>query len=117
MLMNIEQLRKLCLSLPHTTEDIKWDNDLCFLIGEKMFCVTGLEGSFSASFKAKDDEFNELTEIDGIIPAPYLARYKWVLVKNPSALTKKEWNHYICQSYETIKSKLPKKILAQLDNS
>jgi len=108
--MNIEQLRKLCLSLPYTTEDVKWDNDLCFLIGKKMFCVTGLEGSFSASFKLKDEEFNELTEMDGINPAPYLARYKWVLVENSTALT-------ISQSYEMIKSKLPKRILAQLDNS
>jgi predicted DNA-binding protein (MmcQ/YjbR family) len=116
-LMNIEQLRKFCLSLPHTTEDIKWDNDLCFLIGEKMFCVTGLEGSFSASFKVKDVEFNRLTEMEGIIPAPYLARNKWVLVENSNALTIKEWSHYISQSYATIKSKLPKKILAQLDNS
>jgi len=115
--MNIEQLRKLCLSLPYTTEDVKWDNDLCFLIGKKMFCVTGLEGSFSASFKLKDEEFNELTEMDGIIPAPYLARYKWVLVENSTALTNKEWEHYISQSYEMIKSKLPKRILAQLDNS
>jgi len=115
--MNIEKLRKICLSLPYTTEDVKWDNDLCFLIGKKMFCVTGLEGSFSASFKLKDEEFNELTEMDGIIPAPYLARYKWVLVKNSTALTNKEWEHYISQSYEMIKSKLPKRILAQLDNS
>jgi len=115
--MNIEQLRKLCLSLPRTTEDVKWNNDLCFLIGEKMFCVTGLEGSFSASFKLKDEEFNELIELDGIIPAPYLARYKWVLVENSTSLTNKEWEHYISQSYEMIKSKLPKRILAQLDNS
>jgi predicted DNA-binding protein (MmcQ/YjbR family) len=115
--MNIEQLRKLCFSLPHTTEDVKWDNDLCFLIGEKMFCVTGLERSFSASFKVKDEEFNKLIEMDGIIPAPYLARYKWVLVENSSTLTKKEWELYISQSYEMIKSKLPKRILAQLGNS
>ena len=115
--MNIEQLRKLCLSLPNTTEDIKWENDLCFLIGEKMFCVTGLKGSFSTSFKVKDEEYNELIEMDGIIPAPYLARYKWVLVENSSALTKKEWVYYISESYEMIKSRLPKKILAQLNKS
>ncbi len=115
--MNIEQLRKLCLSLPNTTEDVNWENDLCFLIGEKMFCVTGLKGSFSASFKVNDEIFNELTEMDGIIRAPYLARYKWVLVENSSALTKKEWIHYVSESYEMIKLKLPKKILAQLDKS
>lgn len=65
----------------------------------------------------KDEEFNKLTEMDGIIPAPYLARYKWVMVENSTALTNIEWEHYISQSYEMIKSKLPKKILTQLGNS
>ena len=35
--MNIEQLRKFCLSFPGATEDIKWGNDLCFCVGKKMF--------------------------------------------------------------------------------
>ena len=41
--MNIEQLRKFCLSFPGATEDIKWGADLCFCVGAKMFCVTGAD--------------------------------------------------------------------------
>ncbi len=42
--MNLEHLRKYCLSFPGVTEDVKWGNDLCFCVGEKMFCVTGVDG-------------------------------------------------------------------------
>lgn len=112
--MNIESLRNLCLSLPKVTEDIKWGNDLCFLIGGKMFCVTGTSGEMTTSFKCDDEDFNELCERDGIIPAPYLARNKWVQIQRPSALRKNEWEHYIQKSYKLVTAKLPKKFQAEL---
>src|SRR6476620_2185592 len=108
--MNIEQLRNFCLSFPHATEDIKWGADLCFCVGAKMFCVTGLEGPFSASFKVQDEEFDEMSVRDGMEPAPYMARHKWILVTKPSALKKKEWEYHIRQSYEMVRDKLPKKL-------
>ena len=36
------------------------------------------QGVKGISFKVDDDRFLELTDRDGIIPAPYLARVKWV---------------------------------------
>ena len=113
--MNIDWLRKYCLSLPHVTEDVKWGDNLCFLLAEKLFCITDLEGEFKCSFKVKNEEFFELTEREGIIQAPYFAKAQWVSVNNPQSLTKKEWEHYLKQSYDLVKSKLPKKILNQLD--
>jgi predicted DNA-binding protein (MmcQ/YjbR family) len=114
--MDIEHLRKFCLSLPHVTEDVKWGHDLCFSVGDKMFCVGVLDGTFSVSFKVKDEEFDELSSSSDIIPAPYVARYKWVLVQKPDRLSKKEWEHYIRQSYNLVRSKLPTKVLNQLNN-
>jgi predicted DNA-binding protein (MmcQ/YjbR family) len=108
--MTLEELRKFCLSLPHVTEDVKWGHDLCFLIGGKMFCVTGIEGPLKVSLKVPDEEFGDLIEKPGIVPAPYLARYKWVLVDPSCGWKKKEWEHYIRESYELIKDKLPPKI-------
>ncbi len=112
--MNIEWLRNFCLSLPKATEDVKWGNDLCFLIGGKMFCVTGTGGELTASFKCNEEDFNELCERDGIIPAPYLARNKWVYVQRSSALTKNEWEHYIEKSYKLVAAKLTKKMQKEL---
>lgn len=112
--MNIEQLREFALSLPAATEDVKWESDLCFCIGKKMFCATGLNSeSFGASFKVRDNEFEEMCSRSGIKPAAYVARYKWISVKG-DALSDEEWEHYVRQSYELVSSKLPKKLKKEL---
>ena len=113
-MMNIEDLRKLCSLLPAVTEDIKWGNDLAFSIGDKMFCVASLAPPFTCSFKVKDEEFEELSSQNGFIPAPYIAKAKWVLVTDPSKLNKREWEKYIKQSYELVKMKLTKKLRQEL---
>ena len=112
--MEIEVLRKFCLSLPAATEDMKWGNDLVFSIGNKMFCVALLELPFTGSFKLKDEEFEELSSQNDFIPAPYMARAKWVLITDPSKLNKREWEKYIKQSYELVKMKLTKKLRQEL---
>ena len=100
--MKSEFIRDICLSFPNVKEDVKWGHDLCFLINEKMFCVTGIEGEFGVSLKVKEDEFEELTSRQNIIPAPYLARYKWIFVKDAGCFTIKDWKHFLRQSYELI---------------
>ena len=112
--MNIETLRKICSSLRSVTEDIKWGNDLVFSVGDKMFCVASLEPPFSCSFKVPEDEFGEISNQHGFKPAPYMATAKWVLVNDLSAMAKKEWEKYIKQSYELVKSKLTKKLREKL---
>jgi len=112
--MDIEKLRVICTGLPHVTEDIKWGNDLCFSIGQKMFCVTGLNPPLQISLKVTDEEFAELSNSPGIIPAPYVARYKWILIEDVSRFNAKQWQHYIEQSYNLVKAKLSKKTLSQL---
>jgi len=61
-----------------------------------------------------DDEFDELSNQNGFMPAPYMARAKWVLATDPSNLNKKEWERYIKQSYELVKIKLTKKLREKL---
>jgi len=108
--MNHAELEKFCLSLKGTTTDVKWGNDLCYLIGDKMYCVTSLDQPMTVSMKVLAEEFSELTERDGIIPAPYMARNQWIFVEKAKALTLKEWKHYIQQSYKLVLVKLPRKI-------
>ena len=107
--MDIEILRSICLSFQAVTEEVKWGNDLCFFIGEKMFCVTSLEPPHTFSFKVTDAEFDELSRSEGFKPAPYLARAKWVFVNDPSKLSRKDLKNYLQQSYDLIKTKIPKK--------
>ena len=110
ILMDIDWLRKFCLSLPATAEDIKWGNDLCFLVADKMFCVVGLEAPLKIAFKVSDEEFETLSTTEGFQPAPYMARAKWVLVNHPVALNRKQWETYIRQSYNLVKARLTKKV-------
>lgn len=112
--MNTETLRNVCLQLPKVKEEIKWGNDLVFTIGEKMFCVTSFDDPFKASFKVPDEIFEELCNREGFIPAPYMARAKWVMVTNEAGLSKTEWETYVRQSYELVKGKLTKKLRQEL---
>jgi predicted DNA-binding protein (MmcQ/YjbR family) len=110
--MNADSLRTFCLSLPHVTEDIKWGHDLCFLIAEKMFAVTGLDSAeeHGVAFKCTPEKFAELIEIEGIIPAPYMARNHWVSLRQQDALRDAEIKKLIRGSYELVLAKLPKRV-------
>lgn len=114
LIMDIETLQKICLKLPAVAEDVKWGNDLVFSVGGKMFCVASLEPPFTCSFKVKDEEYDEMIVRDGFIPAPYMARAKWVLVNKPNILNKKEWEHFVKQSYDLVKAKLTRKLKDEL---
>lgn len=109
--MNIEQLRKFCLSFPGSTEDIKWGADLCFSVGGKMFCVTGADSMQSGlSIKCTSETFEELIERDGIDPAAYVGRYKWVRIEDLDSVTPSELKTLIGKSYQLVFDKLPAKI-------
>lgn len=113
--MDIESLQAICNKFPGVTEDIKWENHLCFCVAEKMFLILGLdETPVTASFKVGDDDFDEISSRKGFKPAPYMARNKWVFVDNISRMNNKEWNIIASNAYELIKNKLPKKTQASL---
>src|SRR5260370_13251499 len=85
--MNIEWVRELCLSFPHATEKISWGHDIMFGVNEKVFAVPVLEPApVWLCFKCAPETFAELTERMGIIPAPYMARAKWVALETKEAL-------------------------------
>ncbi|MCE3227966.1 MAG: hypothetical protein K0S32_2517 [Bacteroidetes bacterium] len=108
--MTIEELQAICKKFKGVTEDIKWEDHLCFNVGDKMFIITSPNSvPVSASFKVNDEEFDEISSRKGFMPAPYLARYKWVHLDDINRLTKKQWEQYAKQSYELIASKLPAK--------
>ena len=106
--MNIDQLRQLCLSFPGATEQIQWGDDLLFKVGGKMFVVIPLEPArLWLTLKADPEEFAELTERPGIIPAPYLARAKWVAIESKDTLPQNEVAALLRKSYELVFAKLP----------
>ncbi|MGI9072815.1 MAG: MmcQ/YjbR family DNA-binding protein [Bryobacteraceae bacterium] len=113
--MNIDWVRSYCMSMPHATESVQWGNDLVFKISGKMFAVAVLEpAKVWLSFKCSPEEFAELIERPGIIPAPYSARYHWVALETEDALTVSELKRLLRRSYDLVVEKLPKKARAAL---
>jgi predicted DNA-binding protein (MmcQ/YjbR family) len=113
--MTIEEIKQICETLPGTIQDMKWEDHLCFNVGGKMYLVT-LPGSVphTASFKAGDEEFEKLSVRKGFMPAPYLARHKWVHLDDINRLSKRDWEKYIRNSYQLVYDKLPAKIKKEI---
>lgn len=107
-------LPDFCRSLPHVTEDIKWGKDLCFSIGGKLFAVFTSENLSNFSFKTTPEKFAMLTAIDGVQPAPYVARYHWVAVGRANALPAGVLRQLLGESYELVAAGLPAKIRKRL---
>ena len=111
--MHADELRKHCLSFPGATEHEIWGNDLTFKVGDKMFAHTVLEvAPVWLSFKASDEKFAELVERQDVIPAPYLARAKWVALESREAIPAAELRELLREAYDLVVAKLPKKTQA-----
>jgi predicted DNA-binding protein (MmcQ/YjbR family) len=134
-MMDFEAAKAVCRGFAGSTEDIKWGADAVFSVGGKMFAVagtpvagtpvagtpvagipvTGSEAPASGiSFKVEDERFLELTDRPGIIPAPYLARARWVKVDSADALSDDEAAALLRRSYELVFAKLTKKLQREL---
>ncbi len=112
--MNIDALRALCRTLPNTREDVKLESDLCFSVDGKIFCLAADDVEGGVSFKVKEEEFRDMTHNrEGVIPAPYMARFKWVYVLDYPWLSDAEWVHYVTQSYELVKAEKPQNNLVE----
>jgi predicted DNA-binding protein (MmcQ/YjbR family) len=96
-----------CRKLPHVTEDVKWGNDLVFSIGKKMFACFDFRGGPSLGFKATPENFTILTRTPGIIPAPYAARFHWVMVHDLRKLPLSALKELVSESYQLVSEKLP----------
>ena len=89
--MDFDPQRRVAAGLPGATEDIKWGADLVYSIGGKMFCVFC------------------------VIPAPYLARAKWVLVQPEHRLGGAALDDLIRRSHALVLGKLGKKLQRELN--
>lgn len=110
--MNLEELREYCLSLPHVTEDMPFDDDiLVFRICNRIFVLTSLETKpFRISLKCNPERAVELREQypDKIVPGYHLNKKHWntvFLEDLPPVLIDEMIQH----SYDQVLAKVPKK--------
>ncbi len=110
--MNVDDVRRYCKSFSEATENLQWGDDLCFKIGGKIFAIVSLDDP-RLCFKCTPDTFAELIEREDIHPAPYVGRYKWVMLDRLDALSNEELKELIRQSYEMVAAKAPKRTSKQ----
>jgi predicted DNA-binding protein (MmcQ/YjbR family) len=106
--MSVDSIRAYCLSFPQATENLQWGDDLCFKIGGKIFAIVSLDNP-RLCFKCTPETFAELIEREDIRPAPYVGRYKWVMLDRLDAVRSDELEDLIRQSYEMVAAKAPKR--------
>ena len=116
--MTLERFRQLCLKQPGATEQIQWGADAVFKVGGKMFAVACTDAAYpnakACSFKCDDEGFAELCEREGVVPAPYLARAKWVALDHWGALPDREIAELIGKSYAIVRGGLTQRAQAEL---
>jgi predicted DNA-binding protein (MmcQ/YjbR family) len=114
--MRLASLRQFALALPQTSVVKQWGEVLVFKVAGKMFFLIALDAEVieGVIFKCTPEEFDALTEIDGIGQAPYCAKRHWVRVGDLAALSAAELEQRIRRSYALVVAKLPKKIQATL---
>jgi predicted DNA-binding protein (MmcQ/YjbR family) len=119
--MDAERIRTYILTLPHAVETMQWGANLVFWVGDKaiggkMFALVNLdaEGNGVISYSAGPERYPELLEIEGIIPAPYMARIFWVAAENWSAFRTPEWQRELSAAHAITLNKLPPKVRATL---
>jgi predicted DNA-binding protein (MmcQ/YjbR family) len=109
--MNLDTVRSFfCLSFPGATEKLQWSDSLCFKVRGKIFAILAVDSvPPKLCFKCTPEKFAELVEQEEIIPAPYLARYKWVLLQRLDVLRGIDLEDLIRESHEMVLAKAPKK--------
>lgn len=115
-LSGFDMQRALAAALPGATEDVKWGADLVVSVGGRMFCVFLLQDghTVSCSFKVDDERFLELTGVPGVVPAPYLARAKWVQVRPGHGLAAGDLDALIRRSHTLVSARLTKKLRKEI---
>jgi predicted DNA-binding protein (MmcQ/YjbR family) len=124
-IMDAERLRAYLLTLPHAAETMQWGANLVFWVGDKtiggkMFALINLDEPTQSqaaarkphpliSYPAGPDRFAELVELEGLVPAPYLARAHWIAALDYDVFTPAEWRRELAAAHGLVLAKLPPK--------
>src|SRR6266550_1318330 len=113
--MDAERIRAYLHTLPHADKTI----------GGKMFALVNLDRddgqreskdrnktSPVISYAAGPERYSELLEIEGIVPAPYMARIYWVAVERWNVFRTAEWEQQLKAAHSLTLNKLPPRTLA-----
>ncbi|MBU1175529.1 MAG: MmcQ/YjbR family DNA-binding protein [Alphaproteobacteria bacterium] len=103
------------LALPATEIVRQWGDASVGKVGGKIFAIFGGDDTAPRlSFKCSDMAFELLPELDDIVPAPYLARAKWVAAGPGAPLGAEELAAYLTEAHRLVAGKLTARQKANL---
>ncbi len=122
--MSLHRTRDFLLSLPRVEETLQWDNFVYWVfdkaVGGKMFAMLEPEpgGPHVGGFAVPPDRFPDLLEIEGVRPAPYLARAHWIAFEHWQVFPERDLYLHLRAAYDRIEAKLPTRVqrLADLND-
>ena len=116
-MLNLEDFRNYCLSLPGVTEELPFGPDtLVFKVMGKIFALTGLDSELlSINLKYDSEKIEELrSRYPAITPGYHMNKKHWNTVIIDGSIPRKELLHLIHHSYDLIVAGLPKKLQEEL---
>lgn len=98
-----------CRSLPGSSGDVRWGNDLIFSVGGKMFAGFELPDLQPLAFMVDPTVFDEIISSAAFQPAPYMARHHWVMVANRRLVPQGRLKELLTESHRLVVAKLSPK--------
>ena len=114
--MRYADVESFCLSLPAARLSVQWGAERVYKLGDRIFAVLGPRSRrpYELSFKASETSFFILTHFPGIVPAPYFARARWVMLERLDALGTKELKAYLAEAHRLVAAQLTRRARAEL---
>jgi predicted DNA-binding protein (MmcQ/YjbR family) len=124
--MDAERLRTFLLTLPHVEETVQWGGSLVFWVGDKaiggkMFALVNLNPESHPGrtatvimYSAGPSRYSELLEMEGLRPAPYMARIYWIAAEHWQVFRNPEWHDELTAAHALTYAKLPPRVRATL---
>lgn len=107
------QFEALVGTLPASAIVHQWGGASVAKVGGKIFAIQSENGMARISLKVSDLAFDMLPERDGIRPAPYMARAKWVQV-DAGAMSEDDMRDYLIEAHRLIAARLTRASRAEL---
>lgn len=103
--MTPADLEAAALALSGAELAVQWGDDRVYKLAGRMFAATDGTGR-RLSFKASDVAFEALTGSGRAVPAPYLARAKWVSFADAGELDGAEVAGWLASAHGLVAAKL-----------
>lgn len=102
--MGVEALQQMCQDFPGAQRTLYANpsNILVYSVGDKKFAYfkTSEPEMWRFSIRVTPERFLELTDVPGIKPARYMARFHWVTIVQPKVLPADYLAELVAWSYQ-----------------